>query len=149
MGEILDLPVIHLDKLHWKPGWAETPKPEWKRTVEELVRGDMWIIDGNFGGTMEIRLDACDTVVYLDYPRTICLGRALKRWAVYRNKTRPDMGDGCTERFDLKFLGWVWNFPQVTRPTIERRLSKLPRDKQIIRLSSPAETKRFLLRLRD
>src|SRR5829696_8792386 len=95
LGDITGLPVIHLDREFWRPGWKETPKPEWKNRVEKLVKGDEWIIDGNFGGTMEIRLAAADTVVFLDFPRVLCTFRAIKRAVAFRNRTRPDMGPGC------------------------------------------------------
>lgn len=144
LGKILHLPVIHLDRLHWQPGWVEPPKDEWKRKVEEIAATERWIIDGNFGGTMEIRLAACDTVIYLDFPRAICTWRVIKRRLKYRNGTRPDMGEGCPEKLDLEFVSWVWNFPSSTRPRIEERLSRLPADKRLIRLASPAAVKSFL-----
>src|SRR6266404_5200610 len=102
LGKVLELDVIHLDKLYWKPGWVETPKEEWKEIVEEIVKRDSWIIDGNYGGTREIRLRACDTVILLDTPRYICIYRILKRALLYRNRTRPDMGTSCREKLDLE-----------------------------------------------
>ena len=143
-GDITGLPVIHLDREFWRPGWTETPKPEWKSRVEELVKGDEWIIDGNFGGTMEIRLAAADTVVFLDFPRVLCTFRAIKRAVTYRNRTRPDMGPGCNEKFDLEFLRWVWQFPGKTVPAIEARLAKLGTHVKLIRLCSPKEVEFFL-----
>ena len=145
LGNILHLPVIHLDRLHWQPGWIETPKDEWRRKVEEIVRANRWIIDGNFGGTMEIRLAACDTVIFLDFPPAICTWRVIKRRFKYRKVTRPDMGEGCPEKLDLQFVSWVWNFTSNTKPAIEERLSRLPADKRLIRLTSPAAVKSFLL----
>ena len=144
LGEITSLPVIHLDREFWRPGWTETPKPEWKVKVETLVQGDEWIIDGNFGGTMEIRLGAADTVVFLDFPRVLCTYRAIKRAVAYRNRTRPDMGPGCDEKVDIKFLRWVWQFPGKTLPKIEERLVKLGPEVKIIRIRSPKEVQRFL-----
>ena len=89
LGEATRLPVIHLDSLFWRPGWTETPKDVWRRTVEDLVKGDEWILDGNFGGTMEIRLAAADTIIFLDFPRVLCTYRAIKRAITYWNRTRP------------------------------------------------------------
>ena len=149
LGEITGLPVIHLDQLFWKPGWTETPKAEWRVTVEDLVKGDEWIIDGNFGGTMEIRLAAADTVVFLDFPRVLCTYRAIKRAITFRNRTRPDMGPGCNEKFDLEFLQWVWQFPGKTIPRIEARLSKLDPGVKLFRLHSPSEVRSFLRELRN
>lgn len=144
MGEITGLPVIHLDREFWRPGWVETPKPEWSSRIEQLVKEDRWIMDGNFGGTMEIRLAAADTVVFLDFPRLLCTFRAIKRAITYRNRTRPDMGPGCNEKMDLEFLRWVWQFPGKTVPAIERRLAKLGPNVQILRLRSPTEVEAFL-----
>jgi len=147
IGETLGLPVVHLDREYWRPGWTETPKDEWRRKVEEIVRRDRWVIDGNFGGTMEIRIAVCDTIVFLDFPRTLCTYRAIKRWITYYNRTRPDMGAGCNEKIDLEFLSWVWNFPTRSKPAIEKRLAALAIDKRLIRLRSPKEVKQFLTAL--
>ena len=71
MGERLGLPVIHLDALYWRPGWVQTPKDEWKAKVRELLSGERWIIDGNYGGTAGLRMAAADTIVLLDFPRRV------------------------------------------------------------------------------
>lgn len=149
LGEITGLPVIHLDQRFWRPGWTESPKDEWRSTVEDLARGDRWIIDGNFGGTMEIRLAAADTVVFLDFPRVLCTYRAIKRAIAFRNKTRPDMGPGCIEKFDLEFLRWIWQFPEKTAPRIEERLRRLRPDVRLYRLSSPKGVEEFLRHIQN
>lgn len=148
MGEITGIEVIHLDKLYWRPGWVEPQKEEWKKKVEKVLARPSWIIDGNFGGTMEMRIAAADTVIFLDLPRTTCVYRILKRWLVYRNKLRPDMADGCYEWLDWKFILWIWNFPRDTRPVIEERLAKVKDQKNIIRLHSTAGINNFIGDLR-
>jgi adenylate kinase family enzyme len=75
LQKLLGIPLVHLDSIFWKPGWVETPRPEWKRIVCELVQGDSWIMDGNYSGTLDIRIDACDTIIFLDLPRTTCSWR--------------------------------------------------------------------------
>lgn len=149
LGEMLGLEVIHLDTAYWRPGWTPTPKDEWARKVEELCRGESWVMDGNFSGTLEPRLDACDTVIFLDLPRTVCVWRVLKRAVMYRNTPRPDMAEGCREKFDLEFLLWVWNYPARSRPKVLALLEKYAEGKNIIRLRSAAEAERFLNRLED
>ena len=64
LGEILKLKVIHLDSLFWSAGWLEMPKDQWRAMVEELIKGDSWILDGNYGGTLDLRLAACDGVIF-------------------------------------------------------------------------------------
>jgi adenylate kinase family enzyme len=74
LGELLELEVNHLDKFYWNPGWVETAPDEWIKTVTELVNRDSWIIDGNYSGTLELRLRQCDTIVFLDLPRFLVSG---------------------------------------------------------------------------
>jgi adenylate kinase family enzyme len=147
LGARLGLEVIHLDVAHWRPGWTEPPKDEWRRKVEELCRGESWVIDGNYSGTLEPRLAACDTVIFLDLPRAVCAWRVLKRVVMYRDGTRPDMAEGCREKFDLKFLLWVWNYPARSRPKVLRLLEQYAEGREIVRLRSSAEAEGFLNRL--
>ena len=72
-------------------------------------------MDGNFGGTREMRMQAADTIIFLDLPRRVCLYRILKRTLKYYGKSRPDMTEGCNERLDLEFIGWVWNYKHRSR----------------------------------
>ncbi|HEV2708551.1 MAG TPA: DNA topology modulation protein [Pyrinomonadaceae bacterium] len=144
LGARLGLEVLHLDALHWKAGWVEPPKDVWTRRVEELLRRDSWIIDGNYSGTMQRRLEACDTVVFLDLPRLVCVWRIVKRTLVYFNRNRPDMAEGCYERFDLKFLRWVWDYPKRTRPKVVELLKNAAPDKRVVWLKSSAEVESFI-----
>ncbi|MEO1448559.1 MAG: hypothetical protein AAFV07_03475, partial [Bacteroidota bacterium] len=74
------LPLIHLDRHYFGPGWnAMSPEP-WTWKVRELVAGERWIIDGNYGGTMDIRLEAADTIIFMNRSSWICVTRILKRW---------------------------------------------------------------------
>lgn len=143
LGTVLDIEVIHLDMLYWRPGWVKMDEPDWLRTVQGLVARDEWIIDGNFGGTREMRFKAADTIIFLDIPRRVCMYRVLKRSVVYKNRTRPDMAEGCFERFDPEFLLWVWRFPKQGRKRLMADLQRLS-DKLIIVLSSTREADRFL-----
>lgn len=147
LGEVTGLPVIHLDVLFWNPKWVETPKDEWSKKVEKAVRGDNWIVDGNFSGTMEMRLRECDTVIFLDFPRTVCVYRILKRVLTYRKGTRPDMAQGCDEKFDWEFTKWVWNYPKRSKPKVEALLERFADEKTIIRLKSKRNIEKFFVDL--
>lgn len=144
LGDKLKLNVYHLDALFWKPNWVGVPKDEQRQIQNELVEKEEWIIDGNYGGTMDIRLNAADTIIFLDLRRTVCVCRAFKRMMKYRNKTRPDMGVGCKERVNLGFIKWIWNYPKTKRPEILERLKQLSNDKQIIILRTPKQIHNFL-----
>lgn len=147
-GAALGLPVIHLDALYWRPGWEPTPSAEWRTRVADLTAGDAWVMDGNYGGTLDLRLAACDAVVFLDLPRWLCVARVLRRWLRYAGRTRPDLRAGCPERLSWEFLRWVWDYPRRRRPGVLRQLAALPPDRQVIVLTSRAAVARFLAQLR-
>ena len=143
LGEATGLPVIHLDTLFWHPNWVESSKDEWVIKVEEALKGDSWIMDGSFSGTLAMRLEACDAVIFLDLPRVVCVYRVLKRLALYRKGSRPDMAEGCDEKFDWQFLKWVWNYPTRSKPKVEALLNSFKNEKTIIRLKSKKEIENF------
>jgi len=147
LGDTLQIEVIHLDWVYWRPNWVETPKEEWRRTVEALAAGDAWIMDGNYGGTREMRIRACDTVIFLDIPRRVCMYRILKRSLMFRGKTRPDMAEGCVEKFDLEFILWVWKYPKRGRLEILDQRSRFG-NKNFIVLRSAHELESFLATIR-
>ncbi|QWH17983.1 DNA topology modulation protein [Bacillus mycoides] len=144
LGNKLKIQVHHLNALFWKPNWEGVPREEQRTVQNDLIKEEKWIIDGNYGGTMDIRINAADTIIFLDIHRTICVYRAFKRIVQYRNKTRPDMGAGCEERFDLQFFKWIWEYPKSKRPAILKRLDQFNKDKRIIILKTPNEVQRFI-----
>ena len=104
LGDLTGIPVIHLDKLFWKPGWVERTPEEFDPIIRAEIEKDEWIMDGNFNRTMPQRVRHCDTVIYLDFSRTACLLGVLKRVLTTYGTVRPDMGEGCPERVDIEFL---------------------------------------------
>lgn len=137
------LPLIHLDALYWKAGWVEPAKEEWAATVERLVAGERWVMDGNYGGTLDRRFAACDTVVFLDLPRTVCLRRVVGRWMKYRGRSRPDIAEGCPEQLSWEFVRWIWGYPATRRPGILQRLAALDAGQRVIILRTRAEVEDF------
>ena len=147
LGARLGIEVFHLDKLYWSAGWVALGRDEWQKVVEELLAREQWIIDGNFSGTLQQRIESCDTIVFLDLSRALCLWRILKRRLHYRHGTRPDMADGCKERLNLEFVGWILNYPQRTRPKVLKLIRLNAANKKIFWLKSPQQVKAFLVSL--
>ena len=144
LSDKLLIEVYHLDAILWKPNWVGTSKDEQQQIQQYLVAKERWIIDGNYGGTLDIRLNAADTVIFLDIHRVICLYRAIKRVFQYRNKTRPDMAAGCEEKFDIDFLKWIWDYPNKKRTSILKMLEEVSKEKNVIILCSPKEVNEFI-----
>ena len=147
LGRALDLAVHHLDRLYWRPGWERTPGNEWRALQERLCAAPRWIVDGNYGSSLDIRLAACDTVVWLDLPPWICLLGVLWRYVAYRRGSRPDVGEGCPERLDWAFVRFVWSFRRFGRPRIVERLKELDSAPEVIVLHSRREMARWLDRV--
>lgn len=144
LGERLHLDVYHLDALMWRPGWVMAPREERIDIQQQLVKKDQWIIDGNFGNTLDLRLQAADTVILIDLPRLVCVYRVLKRVVRYRGTTRPDMGASCEEKLDFAFLKWVWNFPDAQRPQLLRQIQQHPKQPNLIHLKSSRAVRNYL-----
>ncbi len=144
LGVRLSLPVIHLDREFWSAGWVPTPPDVWRAHIAELTTRESWVMDGNYGGTMPARLEACDTVVFLDMPRLTCLRRVLRRALTYRGRSRPDMAAGCPERLTWAFIWWLLIYPARRRPGIMRQLAALPSSTRVVILSDSAEVESFL-----
>ena len=143
LGQKLEIPVVHLDKLFWRPGWVQISREEFDVLHEQALSEPRWIMDGNFNRTIQRRLERCDTVIYLDFSRTACLWGVFKRIITTYGVVRPDMGEGCPERFDWDFLKWVWNFNKDKRKKLMNQLAKAENVKVVI-LKNRRQVKRFL-----
>ena len=141
------LPIIHLDSLYWREGWEPTPAAEWEDTVADLVHGHEWIMDGNYGGTLELRIAAADSIIFLDMARITCLWRVLKRRVANRHRPRPFLPSGCREVVTPSFLWWIWTYRSKRRPKILAHLKKVRREKNVVILRGPEDVDLFLHQL--
>jgi adenylate kinase family enzyme len=133
------LPLIHLDREHWLPGWREPPKSEWRAKVAALAATDAWIMDGNYTGSLDVRMPRADAVVWLDYGAVKCIARVLRRVATNWRRSRTDMADGCPERIDRTFLLYIWRFRSQYRPVIERAIDRFGSSARLFHVTRDAE----------
>ncbi len=139
LGPALGLPVVHLDREFWLPGWVEPDRDQWRQRVAELLAEPHWVMDGNFSNTFEQRVERAQAVIFLDFPRWLCINRVLGRVVKDYGRTRADMTPGCNERFDWGFMVWIWNYPRRSRPKIVEILNRHQEHKQMLILRHPAE----------
>jgi len=138
------LPLIELDFLYWRPGWIETPMPEFRDAVARLADGPAWIVDGNYDTTYDLLMPLADTIVWLDFARWICMYGVLTRIVCGYGRTRDGLPEGCPERFDAEFLKFVWNFHTLYRPRIVEGLEKFAGHARLHRLESRKDSERFM-----
>ena len=125
LGEKTDLPVVHLDQIFWSPGnWQHLDRDTFDEFLQIELDKPRWILDGNYDRTLPLRLKYCDTVIWLDYNRFVCLKGWIKRVITNWGKARPDMAEGCTEWFDPEFAGWILKFNREKRKVYEKLFSE-------------------------
>lgn len=109
LGARYNAPVLHLDAVHFLPGWAERSTEEMQALVQQFMdTHDSWIIDGNYTKTCyDRRLEEADRIIVLCFGRFTCLARVIKRWWQNRGAVRSSSAPGCEEKIDPEFVWWV------------------------------------------
>ena len=132
------IPLYHLDMMYWNPDKTTVEKRVFRKRLDEVLRKDEWIIDGNYGSTMELRMNACDTVVFLDYPLEVCLDGIKER----RGKPRSDMPWVETGE-DEEFIEFIKSYNREQRPKVMALLEKYG-DKTVYVFTSREQADAFL-----
>ncbi len=143
LGESFNIEIIHLDRYFWQSDWREKPRDARIEILKDFVRKEQWIIEGTYLGASEPRLNAADTIIFLDIPPWLCLHRIIQRHNTYRGQSRPDLPEGCTDKLTLHRMLKVLVFPFQDRRTLLQML-RSHMSKQIIRLRSGKEVRDFL-----
>ena len=151
LGECTGLPVIHVDKIHWQPGWVERSKAEKTRLCQEAEQQSHWIFEGGHSATWHSRVARADMLVWLDRPVALRLWRVLRRAVTGLGRTRPDMADGCPERLSSlpEFIGYIWSTRNSANAKIARLAAAAPSGCTITHLRTDRDVANFLTRFRD
>lgn len=139
LRDITGLPLYYLDMLWHKPDKTNVSSEEFDTRLLEIIETDTWIIDGNYGRTLEIRLRACDTVFLLDYPVDICLAGVQSRIG----EIREDM-PWVENEFDEEFKQWILGFSENEMPAVYELLNKYKYEKNIIIFKSRKDSEDYL-----
>ena len=132
------IPLYHLDMMYWNADKTTVEKNVFLERLSAVLEKDEWIIDGNYGSTMELRMAACDTVIFLDYSLDVCLDGIRAR----RGNPRNDMPWIETEE-DAEFIEFIENYNEQQKPQVLELLKKYS-DKNIIILESREQADAFL-----
>lgn len=125
-----------MDSVQFLPGWEVRPDDEKQKMVDAFLDGhkDGWIIDGNYSKlSFERRAEEADIIIQLLFGRINCLFRCFKRYITYRGTKRPDMAEGCNEKFDAEFVKWIlWEGRSKTVRERYKGIQKQYPDKVIV-----------------
>lgn len=130
LGTALGLPVVELDKHFWAPDLTPTPKEQWADIQRRLTSGQRWVIDGDLGpyDVLDVRLQAADTVIVLDFPLWRCAWRAVRR-----------------SRENLAFWRWLIGYRRRSLPTVMTAISSNAAQAALRVLRSPREVEQLLM----
>ena len=72
LGREYGLPVLHLDQVHWLPGWVERSLQEEKAEIETFLdQNEGWVIDGNYSSSLyDRRMEEADYILWLCFNRS-------------------------------------------------------------------------------
>lgn len=138
------LPVVHIDHIHWKPGWVERDRSEKTRLTLEAIEQPAWIFEGGHSITWPERLSRADTLIWLDLPVGLRLCRVLWRSVRYLGQNRPDLPDGCPEQLSREFLSYIWRTRVSAHEKARTFFDNAPRDKAKYHFTSSAQVRKFL-----
>lgn len=141
LHKLTGIPLYHLDLMYWNPDRTIVDKSVFRERLVNAIQSKEWIIDGNYKSTLELRLQACDTVVFLDYSVTVCLDGIKKR----RGKPRTDM-PWIENEEDREFIEFVKNYNCQNRPRVMELLNQYA-NKDIYIFKERKEANEFLNRL--
>lgn len=138
LARLTKLSLYHLDMMNWQVDKTTVATEVFIERQMQVLSQDTWIIDGNYGSTLDLRIKACDTIVFLDYPLDICLEGVKNRIG----KFRPDM-PWVEESLDQEFVEFIKGFSQTSRPKILNFMNLYPK-KTWYQFKSREETELFL-----
>ena len=145
LHKITGIPLFHLDIMYWNSDRTTVEKAVFRKRLSDAIQQNEWIIDGNYGSTIELRLQACDTVIFLDYPLEICLDGIRER----RGKVRSDMPwIETVDEEDTEFIEFIKSYNSQSRPQIMELLKLYP-DKNVFIFTTRTEADDFLANLQQ
>ena len=133
------IPLYHLDLMHWNADRTAVEKYVVLERLSNVLEKEAWIIDGNYLRTLELRLQAADTVFLLDYPTGVCLEGARARIGT----KREDL-PWVEEEFDPEFRQWIEDFSRDQLPEIRRLLEQYGEGREVHVFHSRAEADDWL-----
>ena len=147
LAEIIKIDYIHLDKLVYLHSWDKPEHENMEKEVQEVLKRDSWIIDGNYLNYAKERFDLCDTIFFLDINRFVCLNSIIKRKKTYKGKQRESRNSNVDEKITLSFINWVFfGFYRTSRKKI-RNIIKNSSNKNIVVFKNRKQIKNYLKEL--
>lgn len=124
LSNIINYPLLHIDRIFHIDNDNQITKDELRTKIEYFMKNnDYFIIDGNYSGTLEMRLAYADTIFYFDLEPAICLANVINRCK--SGEIRDDIAPGFDNSIiDPEFIEYVKNFNERQKPRNDLILDK-------------------------
>ncbi|MBO2465024.1 topology modulation protein [Actinomadura sp. LCR2-06] len=140
IADALGTSITHLDAVYYDDEWNKLPQDKFAQLQHDLVAADRWVIDGNYAGTLPIRLHRATHVVFLDLPATTCLWGILQRRWRYRGGQHAD---GVYDTINWGFIKYVWGYRKSMAPRVRALLAEHGADARILIAKSRRQANRI------
>lgn len=146
LGLRTGLPVVHIDTIHWQPGWVERSWDEKTQLCHEVEARDRWIFEGGHSTTWANRLARADLLIWIDCSAKLRFWRVLLRTLLQRGQSRPDLPENCPELLANlpEFFRFMWRTKKSARVKMQQLVTTAPATCRVVRLRSNRDTRVFL-----
>ena len=142
LAKILGITPVHLDGLYYDQDWNPLDKDRFAALQRDLVAAPRWVIDGNYASSLPIRLEAADTVIFLDLPARTCLrGIAQRR---LRHRGGQHAAAGVYDRITWSFIRYIAGYRKQMAPRVHALIAAHAGDAQVIVLRSRQAARKYL-----
>ncbi|HXL90409.1 MAG TPA: topology modulation protein [Streptosporangiaceae bacterium] len=142
LGTTLGITPVHLDGLYYDADWKPLDKDIFADLQRGLVNAPRWIIDGNYASSLSIRLQAADTVIFLDLPAWACLWGIAQRRLRHRGGQHQDIG--VYDRITWDFVRYIRGYRRTMAPRVRTLITEHAGDAEVVILRSRREASRYL-----
>ena len=146
LGQRTGLPVVHIDTIHWQPGWIERSRDEKTRLCLDVEARDCWIFEGGHSATWDNRMARADLLIWIDRSAPLRFLRVLLRTLLQHGKSRPDLPENCPELLANlpEFFKFMWRTNQSARAKMQQLVATAPSACRVVHLRSNRDTRIFL-----
>ncbi len=146
LGQRTGLPVVHIDTIHWQPGWIERSRDEKTQLCLDVEARDCWIFEGGHSATWENRMARADLLIWIDRSATLRFLRVLRRTLLQRGQSRPDLPENCPERLANlpEFFRFMWRTKKTARAKMQQLVATAPSTCRVVYLRSNREARMFI-----
>ena len=146
LGQCTGLPVVHIDTIHWQPGWVERTWDEKTRLCLEVEARDNWIFEGGHSATWDNRVARADLLIWIDRSAPLRFLRVLLRALLHRGKSRPDLPENCPELLANlpEFFRFMWRTKKTARAKMQQLVATAPSTCRVVYLRSNREARMFI-----